>query len=115
MLKFAHGQERRVVPRSLVCWTGIYAYADIQPWDPEQRAREDHLNVSSDIVPRRRVGMNEKLLFRISQHRYSAAFCNGGDFPLISFMNKANVRGNLTLFESDIAATKQKGLRYVFG
>ncbi|TCD64842.1 hypothetical protein EIP91_003590, partial [Steccherinum ochraceum] len=51
----------------------------------------------------------------ISQHRYSAAFCSGGDFPLVSFMSKANVRGNLTIFEADIAATQQRGLRYVFG
>ncbi|THH33105.1 hypothetical protein EUX98_g1085 [Antrodiella citrinella] len=51
----------------------------------------------------------------ISQHHYSAAFCNGGDFPLVSFMSKANVRGNLTIFEADIAATQQRGLRYVLG
>ncbi|KAH8107686.1 glycoside hydrolase family 79 protein [Cristinia sonorae] len=56
-----------------------------------------------------------KTISTISQHRYSAAFCNGGDFPLISFMNKANVRGNLTVFNADIAATQQHGLRYIFG
>jgi len=56
-----------------------------------------------------------KTISTISQHRYSAAFCNGGDFPLTSFMNKASVRSNLTLFEADIAATKQRGLRYVLG
>ena len=30
-------------------------------------------------------------------------------------MNKANVRGNLTLFEPDIAVTKARGLAYVLG
>ncbi|KAH9928926.1 glycoside hydrolase family 79 protein [Fomitopsis serialis] len=51
----------------------------------------------------------------ISQHQYSAAFCNGGDFGLISFMNKTTVRGNLTVFEADIAASKANGLAYVLG
>ena len=51
----------------------------------------------------------------ISQHQYSAAFCNGGDFGLISFMNKTTVRGNLTIFEADIAASHEHGLNYVLG
>lgn len=52
---------------------------------------------------------------RISQHQYSAAFCQGGDFPLVSFMSKAAVRGNLTIFEADIAATHEQGLQYILG
>ncbi|KAI0637476.1 glycoside hydrolase family 79 protein [Trametes polyzona] len=56
-----------------------------------------------------------KAISVISQHQYSAAFCNGGDFPLVSFMNKAAVRGNLTHFEADIAATHAKGLIYILG
>jgi len=56
-----------------------------------------------------------KLISTISQHRYSAAFCSGGDFPLISFMNKANVRSNLTLWTPDIDATHARGLRYILG
>ncbi|KZT74569.1 glycoside hydrolase family 79 protein [Daedalea quercina L-15889] len=51
----------------------------------------------------------------ISQHQYSAAFCSGGDFDLISFMNKTSVRGNLTIFEADIAASHANGLDYVLG
>ena len=51
----------------------------------------------------------------ISQHRYSAAFCSGGDFALSSFLSKTNVRGNLTLWKPDIAASKQRGLRYILG
>ncbi|KAH9856965.1 glycoside hydrolase family 79 protein [Lenzites betulinus] len=51
----------------------------------------------------------------ISQHQYSAAFCNGGDFPLTSFMSKAAVRGNLTHFEADIAASHAQGLTYILG
>ncbi|KAI0751851.1 glycoside hydrolase family 79 protein [Daedaleopsis nitida] len=56
-----------------------------------------------------------KAISVISQHQYSAAFCNGGDFPLVSFMSKAAVRGNLTVFNADIAATKARGLRYILG
>ncbi|RDX48501.1 glycoside hydrolase family 79 protein [Lentinus brumalis] len=56
-----------------------------------------------------------KAISQISQHKYSAAFCNGGDFPLTSFMSKAAVRGNLTVFEADIAATHARGLTYVLG
>ncbi|KAF9812100.1 hypothetical protein IEO21_06383 [Rhodonia placenta] len=56
-----------------------------------------------------------KTISTISQHQYSAAFCNGGDFGLISFMNKASVRGNLTIFEADINATYEHGLTYVLG
>ncbi|CCM03869.1 uncharacterized protein FIBRA_06020 [Fibroporia radiculosa] len=51
----------------------------------------------------------------ISQHQYSAAFCNGGDFGLISFMNKSSIRSNLTIFEADIAATYAQGLTYILG
>ncbi|EMD41170.1 glycoside hydrolase family 79 protein [Gelatoporia subvermispora B] len=56
-----------------------------------------------------------KTITTISQHQYSAAFCNGGNFPLISFMNKTYVRGNLTLFEPDIAASHAQGLDYILG
>ncbi|KAI0092691.1 glycoside hydrolase family 79 protein [Irpex rosettiformis] len=56
-----------------------------------------------------------KLVTTISQHRYSAAFCSGGDFPLTSFMSKANVRGNLTVFRDDIEATLMQGLPYILG
>ena len=52
---------------------------------------------------------------RISQHHYSAAFCNGGDFPLVSFMNKASIRGNLSIFTADIAATHAQGMPYILG
>ncbi|KAI0915487.1 hypothetical protein AcV5_003693 [Taiwanofungus camphoratus] len=56
-----------------------------------------------------------KTISTISQHQYSAAFCNGGAFGLISFMNKAAIRGNLTIFEADIAATYAQNLTYVLG
>ncbi|KAM5531319.1 hypothetical protein V8D89_015034 [Ganoderma adspersum] len=52
---------------------------------------------------------------QISQHCYSAAFCNGGDFPLTSFMSKEAVRGNLTIYEADIAETHRRGLTYILG
>ena len=55
------------------------------------------------------------MLRRISQHHYSGAFCDGGDFALASFMSKAFVRGNLSVHEADIAATKEKGLQFILG
>ncbi|OJT07649.1 Beta-glucuronidase [Trametes pubescens] len=56
-----------------------------------------------------------KAISVISQHQYSAAFCDGGDFPLVSFMSKTGVRGNLTIYEADIAATQAQGLVYILG
>ncbi|TBU46627.1 glycoside hydrolase family 79 protein [Dichomitus squalens] len=56
-----------------------------------------------------------KAITQISQHRYSAAFCQGGDFPLTSFLNKQYIRGNLSVFEADIAETHSRGLTYVLG
>lgn len=52
---------------------------------------------------------------RISQHRYSGAFCSGGDFALTSFMSKAAVRSNLTVFASDVQVVIDTGFPYVLG
>lgn len=51
----------------------------------------------------------------ISQHRYSINTLDTGNISLSSVLNKANIRSNLTLWQADIAATKQRGLRYVIG
>ncbi|PIL36362.1 hypothetical protein GSI_00050 [Ganoderma sinense ZZ0214-1] len=56
-----------------------------------------------------------KEISTISQHHYSGHFCVGGDFPLASFMNKAAIRKNLTMFQKDIAATQSHGLDYILG
>jgi len=56
-----------------------------------------------------------KLITQISQHRYSGAFCSGGDFALASFMSKAAVRSNITVFSADIAKVHSTGLKYVLG
>ncbi|KAI0751865.1 glycoside hydrolase family 79 protein [Daedaleopsis nitida] len=56
-----------------------------------------------------------KAISVISQHRYSAVFCDGGNFPLVSFMDKASIRNNLTIFNADIAATHAQGLPYILG
>ncbi|GJJ10670.1 hypothetical protein Clacol_004897 [Clathrus columnatus] len=56
-----------------------------------------------------------KVIKQISQHRYSGAFCSGGNFALASFMSKDSVRSNLTVFSSDVEATIQKGFPYVLG
>ncbi|KAI0751852.1 glycoside hydrolase family 79 protein [Daedaleopsis nitida] len=51
----------------------------------------------------------------ISQHHYQAHFCNGGNFSLVSFMDKAYIRSNLSIFEADITATRAQGLQYILG
>ncbi|KAJ8521136.1 hypothetical protein ONZ45_g2122 [Pleurotus djamor] len=56
-----------------------------------------------------------KLMTTLSQHRYSGSFCAGSEGILQDLMTKATIRGNLTTFTPDIAATKQKGLDYVLG
>jgi len=56
-----------------------------------------------------------KLLNTISQHRYSAAFCAGGDFALASFMSKTAVRSNISLFDDGIVVSKERGLDYKLG
>ncbi|KIJ48636.1 glycoside hydrolase family 79 protein, partial [Sphaerobolus stellatus SS14] len=56
-----------------------------------------------------------KVIRQISQHRYSAAFCSGGDFALSSFMSKSSIRSNLTIFSADVAEVKGKGFPYVLG
>ncbi|KIP06086.1 glycoside hydrolase family 79 protein [Phlebiopsis gigantea 11061_1 CR5-6] len=56
-----------------------------------------------------------ELVSVVSQHRYSGAFCSGGDFPLVSFMSKASVRSNLTLWELDVATAVNNGLAYILG
>ena len=42
-------------------------------------------------------------------------FCDGGSFPLVAFMSKPAIRGNLTIFNADIAATHAQGLTYILG
>ncbi|KAM5530161.1 hypothetical protein V8D89_016163 [Ganoderma adspersum] len=56
-----------------------------------------------------------KAISVISQHHYSGFFCQGGNFPLVSFLSKAAVRGNLSIFNADIAATHAQGLTYILG
>ncbi|TBU48752.1 hypothetical protein BD309DRAFT_948782 [Dichomitus squalens] len=56
-----------------------------------------------------------KAISTISQHHYSGQSCKGGNVPLNSFMNKTAIRGNLSVFEPDIKATRAQGLDYVLG
>lgn len=56
-----------------------------------------------------------KLMSTISQHRYSGSFCSGSEGLLQDLMTKATIRGNLSTFSPDIAATRQRGLDYVLG
>lgn len=54
---------------------------------------------------------------RISQHVYSGSGlgCGTIDSCIQDLMGKQNVRGNLSAFVPDIAATKAQGLTYVLG
>ncbi|PPQ75253.1 hypothetical protein CVT24_007431 [Panaeolus cyanescens] len=56
-----------------------------------------------------------KLISTLSQHRYSGSFCSGSGGLLQDLMTKSTIRGNLSVFSPDIAATRAKGLDYVLG
>ena len=45
----------------------------------------------------------------------SATFCAGTSGSLQDLMTKSTIRGNLSQYNSDIAATHQRGLDYVLG
>ncbi|KAN0078231.1 glycoside hydrolase family 79 protein [Tylopilus felleus] len=51
----------------------------------------------------------------ISQHQYSGSFCTGSGSLLQDLMTKRYIRGNITVFESDINATFAHGLEYILG
>ncbi|KAJ3752598.1 glycoside hydrolase family 79 protein [Lentinula raphanica] len=50
-----------------------------------------------------------------SEHHYQGSFCSGSEGVLSDLMNKANIRGNLSQYASDIQATHAQGLEYIFG
>lgn len=54
-----------------------------------------------------------ELLSTLSQHRYQGSFCQGSGGLIADLMNKAHVRGNLSHYETDIAATNKAGLTYI--
>ncbi|KAF9048430.1 glycoside hydrolase family 79 protein [Panaeolus papilionaceus] len=56
-----------------------------------------------------------KLISTISQHRYSGSFCAGSGGLLQDLMTKSTIRGNISVFTPDVAATRAKGLDYVLG
>lgn len=94
----------------------------IHIWTPEDIFALGILNstagktISTYVVNAVPQSMNPTSCFhRISQHLYSAMICDGGDLSLAYFMNKTAVRGNLSVFEADIAATHANGLGYVLG
>ncbi|KAJ2921623.1 hypothetical protein H1R20_g15470, partial [Candolleomyces eurysporus] len=55
------------------------------------------------------------LISTISQHAYSGSFCEGNGALLQDLMTKAYIRGNLSRFTPDIAATRAQNLDYVMG
>ena len=54
-------------------------------------------------------------IIRISQHKYSGSFCTGTNGLLQDLMAKDSIRGNLSVFASDIRAVREKGLEYILG
>ncbi|KDR71209.1 hypothetical protein GALMADRAFT_75264 [Galerina marginata CBS 339.88] len=59
--------------------------------------------------------MGGKLIKTISQHHYSGTFCSGNGDLLQNLMTKSSIRGNLTIFNSDISAVHAQGLEYILG
>ncbi|EAU85549.2 hypothetical protein CC1G_06262 [Coprinopsis cinerea okayama7 len=55
------------------------------------------------------------LISTISQHRYSGSFCTGSPVLLQDLMTKTTIRGNISVYAADIAATRALGLDYVLG
>jgi hypothetical protein len=55
------------------------------------------------------------MISTISQHHYSGTFCFGSSGVLRDLMAKATIRGNLTDFAPDIAATIKEGRHYILG
>lgn len=55
------------------------------------------------------------LLCSISQHHYSGSFCTGSGGLLSDLMAKDGIRGNVSAFDDDIAASQAQGLTYIFG
>ncbi|KAH7108202.1 hypothetical protein BKA62DRAFT_681430 [Auriculariales sp. MPI-PUGE-AT-0066] len=55
------------------------------------------------------------LITVVSQHRYSGSFCTGSQGLLSDLMSKLYIRGNVTVWKPDIAATEVQGLKYWLG
>lgn len=51
----------------------------------------------------------------MSVHHYSGSFCQGNGGLLQDLMTKSTIRSNITLFATDLAATKAKGIDYILG
>ncbi|TDL29211.1 glycoside hydrolase family 79 protein [Rickenella mellea] len=56
-----------------------------------------------------------KLITSFSQHHYSGSFCSGSGGLLQDLMTKATIRSNVSIFASDVVATRAKGLDYILG
>ncbi|KIL67493.1 glycoside hydrolase family 79 protein [Amanita muscaria Koide BX008] len=56
-----------------------------------------------------------RLIATFSQHHYSGVVCQGFSGILQDLMSKSTIRGNLSSYIPDIAATRTQGLDYVFG
>lgn len=54
-----------------------------------------------------------ELLSTLSQHRYQGSFCQGTGGLIADLMNKDHIRGNLSKYEPDIAATNNAGFTYI--
>ncbi|KAH7873319.1 glycoside hydrolase superfamily [Lentinula edodes] len=50
-----------------------------------------------------------------SEHHYQGTFCSGSEGVLSDLMSKANIRGNLSQYASDIQATNDQGFDYILG
>ncbi|KAF7330407.1 Glycoside hydrolase family 79 protein [Mycena venus] len=55
------------------------------------------------------------LIAAFSEHHYSGSFCAGNGGLLSDLMTKATIRSNLTIYQTDVIATRGEGLDYILG
>lgn len=66
-------------------------------------------------TPFRARAQNYEVPLRFSEHHYQGTFCSGSEGVLSDLMSKANIRGNLSQYASDIQATNDQGFDYILG
>ncbi|EJT96649.1 hypothetical protein DACRYDRAFT_60186 [Dacryopinax primogenitus] len=54
-------------------------------------------------------------VYTVSEHHYQGSFCQGAGGAVADLMNKAYVRGNLSVFDPEIAAANAQGWRFELG
>ncbi|KAF8622544.1 hypothetical protein AX15_006899 [Amanita polypyramis BW_CC] len=88
-------------------WIGAFAHSSHSDTDFSPQALLGSGGISNSSLI--------DLVSTYSQHHYSGSFCRGTNGILQDLMLKENIRGNLSGYRPDIAATRAHGLDYVLG